>query len=362
MRPRRLSTWAPLSPAVYARRPSRSLPYPLEEPNHRLYSRARHGLWHGVRALGLGPPDTILVPAYHHGSEIEALIRAGIRCRYYEINESLQPDEQELSALLDPSVRALYLTHYFGIPQDAPRWRAWCDAHNLLMIEDAAMAFLSSWGGRPIGSFGELAIYCIYKTFGLPDGDSMIAAVPAAVPTSRGRLGAIGTAFRHGSWLAQRSTVVATIHARLKKVSDSPEAEFELGDPTVRPSAATVRLLRQVVAPEAATRRRQNYGYLLSQLSGHVQPLFGGMPRGASPTAFLIILTPPQQGRLRDRLGRSGIRPANFWQVPHPTLPREGFERSRLLREQVMGLPVHQEIPEAGLERIVRSVRAAGGR
>jgi dTDP-4-amino-4,6-dideoxygalactose transaminase len=357
MRPRRLSIWAPLSPGVYTRSAKGTLPYPLEESNHRLFSRARHGLWHGLRALGLGPGDTVLVPAYHHGSEIEALIRAGIGCRYYEITESLQPDERELSALLDPSVRALYLIHYFGVPQDAQRWRAWCDAHNVLMIEDAAMAFLSSWEGRPIGSFGDLAIYCIYKTFGLPDGAALISAVPAAGPTSRGRLGAMGTAFRHGSWLAQGSAVLATIHAHLRKTSD-PEGEFELGDPTVRPSAATVRLLRRVVTLDAAARRRGNYACLLKHLSGHVQCLFETIPSGASPTAFLIVMEPPEQARLRERLGRAGIRPANFWQVPHPTVPETGFERSRFLRANVIGLPVHQEVPKAGLERIVRSVRS----
>jgi perosamine synthetase len=359
MRPRRLSIWAPLSPGVYARRPERPLPYPLDEPNHRLFSRARHGLWQGVRALGLGPGDTVLVPAYHHGSEIEALSRAGIHCRYYEIDESLQPVEEALSEIMDPSVRALYLIHYFGFPQDASRWRTWCDLNNLLMIEDAAMAFLSSWEGRPIGSFGELAIYCIYKTFGLPDGGAMISSVPPAAPTSRNRLGGLGIASRHGSWFAQWSTLFATLHAAVRKPSDVPEAEFELGNPTVRPSEATLRLLRRVVRPDAATRRRRNYDYLQNELRGKVNPLFHTLPSGASPSAFLIIMDQQAQGRLRQWLARSGIRPASYWQIPHPTLPEMGFERSRWLRKNVLGLPVHQEVPDEGLERIATVVREA---
>jgi dTDP-4-amino-4,6-dideoxygalactose transaminase len=61
----------------------------------------------------------ILVPAYNHGSEIEALLRAGIVCRFYDVGESLEPDEEELEALLDTRVRPLYLIHYLGFPQDA---------------------------------------------------------------------------------------------------------------------------------------------------------------------------------------------------------------------------------------------------
>src|SRR5205085_2134635 len=69
---------APLPPAVWLRAPADRLPYPLEEPRCTLSSRARHGLWNAVRALGLGAGDEVLAPAYHHGSEIEALCRADL--------------------------------------------------------------------------------------------------------------------------------------------------------------------------------------------------------------------------------------------------------------------------------------------
>jgi dTDP-4-amino-4,6-dideoxygalactose transaminase len=65
----------------------------------------------------------VLVPAYHHGSEIEALLQAGLRIRYYEVDRALEPDAAALESLLGPDVRALYLIHYLGFPQDAPRWR-----------------------------------------------------------------------------------------------------------------------------------------------------------------------------------------------------------------------------------------------
>src|SRR5918998_730690 len=97
----------PPPPNIYPRRPSRKLPFPLNEPNCRIFSLARRGLYTGIKALGLGQGDEVLVPAYHHGSEIEALIRAGIVCRFYDVGRSLEPDEQELESLLGPRVRAL---------------------------------------------------------------------------------------------------------------------------------------------------------------------------------------------------------------------------------------------------------------
>ena len=75
----RISVWPPLPPEVYARTSVDEAPVSRStSPIAGCFSRARHGLWHGVRALGLAPGDEVLTPAYHHGSEVEALFRAGL--------------------------------------------------------------------------------------------------------------------------------------------------------------------------------------------------------------------------------------------------------------------------------------------
>ena len=138
-----LSVWPPLPPAVHIRPPIPRLPFPLEAPTCRLFGRVPHALHVGVRQLGLGPGDEVLAPAYHHGAEIEALRQAGIVCRWYDAHGNLEPDEDELDALMSERVRSLYLVHYLGFPQDAARWRRWCDDRGLLLIEDATQAWLS---------------------------------------------------------------------------------------------------------------------------------------------------------------------------------------------------------------------------
>jgi dTDP-4-amino-4,6-dideoxygalactose transaminase len=102
----RINVWPPLPLGLYTRRPSKRLPFPLEEPDCPIFSLARHGLFMGIKALGLEPGDEILVPAYHHGAEeIEALVRAGIVCRFYDVGQRLEPDEIALEALLDKRPR-----------------------------------------------------------------------------------------------------------------------------------------------------------------------------------------------------------------------------------------------------------------
>jgi dTDP-4-amino-4,6-dideoxygalactose transaminase len=309
----------------------------------------------GVKALGLEPGDEVLVPAYHHGSEVEALIRAGIVCRFYDVGQRLEPDEEDLEALLGRRVRALYLTHYLGLPLDAARWRAWCDERGLLLIEDAAQAWLSSREGKPVGSHGDLSIFCLYKTFGLPDGAAVISTPPPEPPPPGRRMGITRVATRHGLYLAQRWRRLAALHRRVGRAGEhDPEREFGLGDLESAPYVTTGFLLRRTACQTAQSARAANYAFLLARLERFVPEHFAHLPEGASPFAFPIQTERKEE--LLDRLIRQGIAAINFWSVPHPCLPTRNYPRAAELRKSIIALPVHQELGVRELERIVDAV------
>ena len=355
----RLSTWPPLPPGVYLRRPRRSLPFPLEEPGCRIVAWGRHAIWHGVRRHGLGEGDEVLAPAWHQGSEIEALEQAGLACRFYDCGDSLEPDAGELEGLLGPRVRALHLTHPAGFPVDARRWREWCDARGLLLVEDAAQAWLAARDGTPVGSHGHIALFCLYKTFGLPEGTAMIQADPAEPIGLDPRLGAAPLARRHARWLAGRSAV---LHRASRPFSRRPQPydpvrDFELRDPHAGPWRHTPFILRRIADPSAAARRRDNYRVLLGALSSHVAPGFGDLPDGASP--FVFPLAAPAKEALLAGLREQGISALDFWSVPHPSLDVESFPGAAARRASTVGLPVHQELRRRDLDRIAAATRAA---
>ena len=351
-----LSVWPPLPPTLYFRRRSHDRPFPLGDERCRIFARARHALWHGVRAIGLAPGDEVLAPAYHHGSEIEALVRAGLSCRFYEARETLEPDPAELEGLLSPATRALYLIHYLGFPQDTLRWRRWCDEHGLLLLEDAAQAWLATCDGQPVGSLGDLSIFCIYKTFGFPDGGALVCAnpPPAVAPTSI-KLGLVG--MRHAAWAVGRSEIAAAAARRMQsqRAIDMDE-EFALGDPSSPPSSMIPFLVPRLVDRIAAAERRAHYELLLADLSDLVLPAFAQVRQGAVPFAF--PLTTSHKAELLDRLGSKGVDALDFWSVPHPSLPADDFPAAAELRRRVVGLPVHQELRRADVERIAQATRS----
>jgi perosamine synthetase len=345
---------APLPLSVWGRRPARDLPFPLGEPTCRLFSRARHAL-HLALSDRLEPGDEILAPAFHHGSEIEAFECADISCRFYEATETLAPDEAELEGLLSPRTRALHLIHYLGFPQDAARWRRWCDERGLLLVEDAAQAWLASVDGRPVGSHGDVVVFCLYKTFGLPDGAALVTRQPTNGVLRPGRRGVLSLALEHGLWLATRTRPVAWLADRRSPRIGTIESMMGLGDPQL-PYGATLSALGRIVDPGAAETRREHYRRYLELMPDLVAKPFASLPEGASPFVFPAVL--PDKTKTLDRLRRRRVRTLDFWTMPHPSLPAERFPRAMDLRRTVLGLPVHQELRQGDLERVAEAVRA----
>ena len=357
MRPSRLGVWPPLPPGVYARRPRRKLPFPLERDNCRLFSKARHGLWAALRTAGLEPGDEVLVPAFHHGSEIETLVQLGLVGRFYGGDESLAPDEAELESLLTPRVRARYLNHYNGFPQDATRWRHWADERGLLLVEDAAQAWLASSDGAAVGEAGDVSLFCLYKTFGLPDGAVVLARIPPAPVQRRSPLGAGTLVRRHASWAMERSAVLASAGRGLRRDQPyDPSLDFALGDPETPASAASRFLLPRIADRGAAARRRANYGALLREVGEAVSAPFASVPEGASPFAFLFETDDREEivGRFRAH----GIGAYPFWLAFHPATPADQFPDIARRRSRTVALPVHQELTQSGVDRIAAAASA----
>jgi len=322
-----------------------------------LYTRARQGLFEGVSGWGFELGDEVLAPAYHHGSEIEALRRAGLVCRFYEAENPLEPDADELNALVGSRTRALHLTHVLGFPADGPRWRSWCDERGLVLIEDAAQAWLSQWAGQPVGASGDLAIFCLYKTVGLPIGSALVSRLPLG-PRGAGPLGALQLAKFGAGRLLRRSDRFARLLRRRDQAS-SPEEDMALEDPSQPLSTALRLAISRLDTSDVARRRRANYTILSNALPESVRTPFAHLSDGASPFMFPLVVAdkPSALSRLRERR----IDAMDFWSVPHPALPTDSYPEAARWRATVVGLPVHQGLRAHDIERLLEAAREVSG-
>lgn len=71
---------------------------------------------------------------------------------------NMSPKALEQAFRIYPDVRLVVLAHLYGTPAKIDEIRKICDAHNALLIEDAAESFGATYKGRQTGSFGNYAI------------------------------------------------------------------------------------------------------------------------------------------------------------------------------------------------------------
>ena len=118
---------------------------PWRLPSHRdsriqLLFGGTAAVYQAARALGLTGKDKVLVPAYNCGHEIEPFLRAGAQVGCYRVDERLDIDLGHLESMLDSTVRAVLVTHYFGFPQPVRAIRELCDRRGVALIEDCAQS------------------------------------------------------------------------------------------------------------------------------------------------------------------------------------------------------------------------------
>ena len=181
--------WPSLNPSTFLRRESeRSLPFPLNVSGNQYFYVARNGIYHLFRELGFGNGDTVLVPDYHHGNEIYAIRASGATLRFYPVQRDFNVDLDAIARLCESKPRALYVTHFAGWPQPMAEIRELCRSFGILLIEDCALSFMSHIKGRPLGSFGDYSIFCLYKWLPVPNGGVLVASEGAGQKLDNARL------------------------------------------------------------------------------------------------------------------------------------------------------------------------------
>ncbi|MEU5656145.1 DegT/DnrJ/EryC1/StrS family aminotransferase [Streptomyces sp. NPDC047737] len=77
---------------------------------------------------------------------------------------------------------AVLTTNLYGNPDPAGRLRERCDRLGIALVEDAAHAIGSETGGRPVGTFGNAAVFSLSKHVGAKAGGFLAVADPALRP------------------------------------------------------------------------------------------------------------------------------------------------------------------------------------
>src|SRR3981189_3647192 len=104
------------------------------------------------------------MPPYHRGVERETLLAASVKPVFFRVDEQMRCDlEDARRKAAEHGAAALYVIHYAGFPQDMASARKLADELGVPMVEDCALSLLSRDGDQPLGSFGDVSVFCLYK-------------------------------------------------------------------------------------------------------------------------------------------------------------------------------------------------------
>ncbi|HZI89000.1 MAG TPA: DegT/DnrJ/EryC1/StrS family aminotransferase [Candidatus Polarisedimenticolia bacterium] len=350
--------------------------FPFSAPRRRHYYLARNAIWHGIGALGLGRGEGVLMPAYHHGVDLDVVLGRGLVPTFYRIDQNARMDLEDLERQMKPGIRVLYIIHYFGFPQPIEEAMAFARRHGLVVIEDCALSLFSATPQAPLGSFGDIGIFCLYKTLPLPHGGTLALnraglEIPPR-PEQPDRLSAFAyianllldyVALRlegMGPRLAKMGREMGRSTKRAMKAATVPIDTNEL-DASVIPLGmgnAARYILARTRPDEVVRIRRENYLYLRSILDPGVRPLFPELPEGTCPLSLPILVQDKQ--RVHEELYADGVGNVNFWFVWRKGVPAERFPEVTFLRHHVLEIPIHQGLGRKHMDFIAEKVNARG--
>lgn len=124
-----------------------------------------HALEMAVRLCKIKAGDEVILPSYTFPSTANAVLAVGARPVFIPVDqETMSIASGSLSQYVTDKTKAVIAVHYAGICHDIDKIAAYCRDKDLILIEDAAQAFGSTYKGRPLGTYGKFGCLSFHGT------------------------------------------------------------------------------------------------------------------------------------------------------------------------------------------------------
>ena len=145
-------------------------------------------LFVGLKALGIGPGDEVIVPNFTFIASANAVILAGATPVLCEVREdTFCLDVAKAEQAVTRRTKSVMPVHLYGQSADMNEVMAFAKRHGLSVIEDAAEAIGVRFAGKHVGTFGEVGILSYYgnKTVTCGEGGMVLTNNDALAKAAR---------------------------------------------------------------------------------------------------------------------------------------------------------------------------------
>lgn len=133
-------------------------------------------LFLSLKALDLPRDARVLIPGFTFAAVPSSVIHADCLPVLCEVGENYRIDIADFTARLG-DVQAVIISHMRGHTSDMDAIMALCMARGIPVIEDAAHSLGTTWGGRNIGTIGQIGCFSFqsYKLVNAGEGGIMVS-------------------------------------------------------------------------------------------------------------------------------------------------------------------------------------------
>lgn len=302
----------------------------------------------GLRALGIGPGDEVITAPYTDIATVMSIINAGAKVVFADVEEdtlTLDPDRVEIQ--LSDNTHAILPVHIHGQVAEMDPLRQLAERHDLVLLEDAALAAGATYRGRRTGSLGHAGAFSF---------------APGKV------FGGIG-------WGGMLTTDDPEVATRARQLAGYGPTECELETPDCLEGysaqmsglqAADLRIKLRHLENWVNRRRAiaSNYDEVCDRLGiRRLQPRPWTEP---SYRVYVIFL----EGRVQaiQRFKDMGVKALPYYPIPlhlRPSFTKLGYKRgdfpvAEKVTEELICLPVHPHLTDEEVGKVVKALEAIG--
>jgi len=298
------------------------------------------------------PGDEVILPSYTFVSTANAFVLRGAVPVFVDIRpDTLNIDENLIEAAITPRTRVIVPVHYAGVPCEMERIMAIAEKHQLLVVEDAAQALLSTYKGRALGSIGHFGCLSFHETKNIISGEG-------------------GALLVNDARFAERAEVIrekGTNRSQFFRGEVDKYTWMDIGSSYLPGELVSAFLYAQLErAGEIIAKRRSICSAYATQLAPLQQRLhIADFDEDSNGHLFYVLLDSlDTRSRLIAHLKSQGIHPV-FHYVPLHSSPagrRYGREGSGMqvtndLSERLLRLPLFYEMSADDITRITAAIR-----
>jgi dTDP-4-amino-4,6-dideoxygalactose transaminase len=296
-------------------------------------------------ALKLNPGDEVIFPVNAYPTAFPVSMTPATPVPV-DCDENGHLDLDKLEKRISKKTKAVIIVHLYGLTTDLERLQAITKKHNIILIEDCAQSFGTTYNGVYTGSLGQIGCFSFYPTK---------------------NLGTLGD----GGALWTDNNVYHRFFTQSKSYGEKDRyaSEFVAGHSRIPEIQAGILNVYLQHFQTDTTKRKTIYKYYLQQISksgllNHIR-VMESHPL-SDPVPHLFVIDAPNRERLRSFLAEKGIETNIHYPTPvhllpafsHLTYKNNDFPVAERLSKRILSLPFHPYLTKKQVTYIVRALKS----